>query len=85
MKAEQLDHAVSIAANVAYCLVVLSIVALLFPGLRRQLARLASRILYDYRHGLWIAKQPPRQPVPAWVREVRRPAAELAVELERPE
>lgn len=85
MKAEQLDHALNIAANVAYCLVVLSLVVLMFPGLRRPVGHLASRIFYDYRHGLWIAKQPPRQPVPAWVREVRRPATELAVELERPE
>jgi hypothetical protein len=82
---EQLDRAVSIAANAAYILVVLSLIVLMFPALRRPAAHLARRILYDYRYGVWVGQQPPRAPVPAWVRQVAKPGVELAVELERPE
>jgi hypothetical protein len=67
MKAEQLEQAAGIAANVAYVLVVCSLLIIMFPALRRPLQRTASRLLYDYRHGLWLAKQPRKAPVPAWV------------------
>ncbi len=81
-RAEQLDRAVSIAANMAYLLVVASILALMFPGLRKGLAGVGRRILYDYQLGLWLGHQPPRAPVPAWVRHVTRQGAELPTELE---
>lgn len=81
---ESLDRAVSIAANAAYCLVVLSLVVLMFPALRRPIAHLARRILYDYRYGVWVGQQPPRAPVPAWVRVAAQPGAALAIERERP-
>jgi hypothetical protein len=85
MNAAKLDHALSIAANVAYVLVVCSLLVVMFPGLRKPIGRLASRVLYDYRRGVWLAKQPVRAPVPAWVRQVAQPGLELPVELERPE
>lgn len=81
---EQLDRAVSIAANAAYILVVCSLIVLMFPALRKPLAGWARRALYDYRYGVWLGQQPPRAPVPAWVRAAAAPGAQLAVELERP-
>lgn len=82
---EQLDRAVSIAANAAYILVVCSLLVLMFPTLRKPIAGFARRVLYDYRYGVWIGQQPARAPVPAWVRQTARAVSELPLELERPE
>lgn len=77
MNATKLDHAFSIAANVAYVLVVCSILVVMFPGLRKPLGRFAQRLVFDYRYGVWAGRQPLHSPAPAWTAALSRPSSEL--------
>lgn len=66
MNAAKLDHAIGIATNVAYLLVVASTLYLLFPGLRPSLRRVVAALMWNYRLGTYLARQ---QPVPGYVRD----------------
>ena len=64
---ERLDRAVSIASNLAYLLLVLSVVAVMFPGARRRIQLTAAAAFYSWRYGVWLSMRPAPAPVPAWV------------------
>lgn len=82
MNAEQLDRTVSIAANLAYVLVVGSLLVVMFPGLRKPIGRAASRVAFDWRYGLWLGDRP-QTPTPAWAIELlTRASAPTAIEPE---
>lgn len=66
MNAAKVDRAIGIATNVAYLLVVAATLYLLFPGLRQQLRQLVAALMWNYRLGLYLARQ---QPVPRYVKD----------------
>lgn len=66
MNAAKLDHAIGIATNVAYLLVVAATLYLLFPGLRQQLRQVVAALMWNYRLGTYLARQ---QPVPGYVKD----------------
>lgn len=64
---KRVDVAVSIAANLAYALIVCAFLWMLFPGLRRRISALAHAAMWNYRLGLWLQS---RQPTPGYVQRL---------------
>lgn len=63
MKAQR---ALEVATNVAYLLVVASLLYMLFPGLRQATSRLVQSQLWLYQYGAYLERQ---RKLPAWKRE----------------
>jgi hypothetical protein len=66
MNAEKLDRSIAIAANLAYLLVVIAVLVLLFPGLRRRARLLVQALIWNYQLGVYLSRQ---QPVPGYVKD----------------
>jgi hypothetical protein len=64
MNPDKIDRAFAIAANVAYLLVVLAFLVVLFPGLRQWARQLTQALIWNYQLGTYLRR---KGPVPGYV------------------
>jgi len=64
MNPDKLDRALGVAVNVAYLLLVLATLYLLFPGLRQWARQLARALVWNYQVGTYLRR---KGPVPGYV------------------
>lgn len=66
MKPEQLERSVAIAANLAYVVLICTLLYLTVPGVRRVVKRVGATVVWNYNLGTYLIS---RRPTPGWVKD----------------